>query len=99
VRGLQQALGDHGVEAWLDSRELRAGDPLWPEIQKAITAASAYTVVVSQAFMQSEWVGDELESWITRSSCRRAAKSRSVASCRRWASGAGEPDSGAAAAG
>ena len=47
VRGLQQALGDLRQDVWIDSRELRGGDPLWPEIQKAIEQASAYAVVVS----------------------------------------------------
>ena len=46
VRELQQALGDLGQDVWIDSRELRGGDPLWPEIQKAIEDASAYAVVV-----------------------------------------------------
>jgi hypothetical protein len=37
VRQLQQALGDLQQDVWIDSRELRGGDPLWPEIQKAIS--------------------------------------------------------------
>ena len=45
---------------WIDSRELRGGDPLWPEIQKAIEEASAYAVVVSPDALQSKWVGKEL---------------------------------------
>ena len=60
VRGLQQALGDLGQDVWIDSRALRGGDPLWPEIQKAIEEASAYTVVVSTDGLQSKWVGKEL---------------------------------------
>ena len=60
VRGLQQALADVGEDVWIDSRELRGGDRLWPEIQRAIEEASAYAVVVSPASLQSEWVGDEL---------------------------------------
>jgi nucleotide-binding universal stress UspA family protein len=60
VRGLQQALGDLGQDVWIDSRELRGGDPLWEEIQKAIDEASAYAVLVSPASLQSKWVGKEL---------------------------------------
>src|SRR5437762_2170002 len=60
VRDLQQALGDHAQDVWIDSRELRGGDPLWPEIQTAIEGASAYAVVVSQDALQSKWVGKEL---------------------------------------
>ena len=54
------SLADHKQEAWIDSRELRGGDPLWPEIQKAIEAAAAFAVVVSPDSLQSKWVGKEL---------------------------------------
>jgi hypothetical protein len=60
VHGLQQALGDLRQDAWIDSSELRGGDPLCPEIQRAIEEASAYAVVVSPASFQSKWVGKEL---------------------------------------
>ena len=60
VRELRAALADHGQSGWIDSRELRGGDPLWPEIQRAIEAASAYVVVVSPEGLQSKWVGKEL---------------------------------------
>ena len=60
VRELQQALGDLGQDVWVDSRELRGGDPLWVEIQKAIEEASAYAIVVSTDALQSKWVGKEL---------------------------------------
>ena len=60
VRELRAALADHGQDGWIDSRELRGGDPLWPEIKKAIDAASAYAVVVSADALQSRWVGKEL---------------------------------------
>src|SRR5215510_8699023 len=60
VRDLRAALSDHGQEGWIDSRELRGGDPLWPEIQKALDVASAYVVVVSTDALQSKWVGKEL---------------------------------------
>ena len=60
VRELRAALADHGQEGWIDSRELRGGDPLWSEIEKAIDAASAYAIVVSPDALQSKWVGKEL---------------------------------------
>lgn len=60
VRDLQATLADHGQEGWIDSRELRGGDPLWSEIQKAIDDASAYAVVISTDALQSKWVGKEL---------------------------------------
>ncbi len=60
VRDLRATLADHGQSRWIDSRELRGGDPLWPEIQKAIDDASAFAVVVSTDALQSKWVGMEL---------------------------------------
>ena len=60
VRELRAALELHGHDGWIDSRELRGGDPLWPEIQQAIVDASAYAVVVSPDALQSKWVGKEL---------------------------------------
>lgn len=60
VRELRQALADLGQEVWIDSRQLKGGDPLWSEIQAAIEAASAFAVLVSEASLQSEWVGKEL---------------------------------------
>src|SRR3989442_2676344 len=60
VRDLRAALADQGQDGWIDSRELRGGDPLWQEIQTAIEEASAYAVVVSPDAFQSDWVGDEL---------------------------------------
>ncbi|MDS4042628.1 MAG: CHAT domain-containing protein [Candidatus Competibacter sp.] len=60
VRELRWTLADLKQEAWIDSRELRGGDPLWPEIQKAIEEAAAYAVVVSTDALQSKWVGKEL---------------------------------------
>src|SRR5262245_23304124 len=60
VRDLRAALADHGQAGWIDSRELRGGDPLWTEIQQAIDAASAYAVVISTDALQSKWVGREL---------------------------------------
>ena len=61
ARDLRATLADHGQDGWIDSRELRGGDPLWLEIKKAIEGASAYAVVVSPSALQSDWVSDELE--------------------------------------
>ncbi len=60
VRELRRTLADLKQEVWIDSRELRGGDPLWPEIQKAIDESSAVAVVASPNSLQSEWVGKEL---------------------------------------
>jgi tetratricopeptide (TPR) repeat protein len=60
VRELRAALADLGQEVWVDSRQLRGGDPLESEIQAAIEAAAGLAVLVSPAALQSEWVGKEL---------------------------------------
>lgn len=65
VRDLREALANHGQAGWVDSRELRGGDPLWKEIQKAIDDASAFAVVVSTDALQSKWVGKELTHALT----------------------------------
>src|SRR5262245_28719541 len=36
VRELRETLELHGQSGWIDSRELRGGDPLWREIETAI---------------------------------------------------------------
>jgi tetratricopeptide (TPR) repeat protein len=65
VRDLRSALADHGQSGWIDSRELRGGDPLWTEIQKAIDDASGYAIVISPDALQSKWVGKELRYALT----------------------------------
>ncbi len=60
VRELREALADLGQEVWIDSRQLRGGDPLESEIQAAIEAAAGLAVLVSPASLQSRWVGKEL---------------------------------------
>lgn len=60
VRKLRASLADLGQQGWIDSRELRGGNLLWPQIQRAMEAASAYVVVVSPDALQSRWVGKEL---------------------------------------
>ncbi len=60
VRELRAAMADQGEDGWIDSRELRGGDLLWAEVQKAIEQASGYAVAVSTDALQSKWVGKEL---------------------------------------
>ena len=61
VRELGQALENLQQPVWIDSREVRGGDLLWPEIQAAIWETGALAVVISPAALQSKWVADELE--------------------------------------
>jgi tetratricopeptide (TPR) repeat protein len=61
VAQLRQALELRGLTVWVDSRSLRGGDPLAPEIEQAIRGARAVLVVVSQHSLKSEWVHDEVD--------------------------------------
>jgi hypothetical protein len=56
VRELQQALADHGVTVWIDSRDLLPGGLLEPGIKKAIDNAPAFAVLVSPAALQPRWI-------------------------------------------
>lgn len=73
VGKLQQQLTAHGVDGWIDSRQLRGGDVLWPEIAAAIEQASAVVVVVSPSALQSKWVGKELQHALAVQTARLAA--------------------------
>lgn len=61
VRRLRQGLAELGQDGWIDSRELRGGDPLWPEIEAAIGASAGLAVIVSTHGLQSKWLGKELK--------------------------------------
>ena len=61
VRELQQALAECGQPVWIDSRELRGGDPLWDTIRQAIEDVDALAVLVSPDGLQSKWLGMELK--------------------------------------
>src|SRR5690242_18897140 len=60
IGGLQRALADQSVDAWIDSRQLAPGNLLSAEIEMAIEEAAGYAVVVSPDALQSAWVGKEL---------------------------------------
>lgn len=54
VAELRQALELRDLTVWADSRNLRGGDQLAPEIEQAISQARAVLVVVSQHSLNSE---------------------------------------------
>ena len=53
VKDLRQTLELYGLKEWVDSRDLRGGDQLTPEIHTAIKEARAVLVVVSQHSLDS----------------------------------------------
>jgi hypothetical protein len=64
VRELRDALADLGQPVWIDSRQLKGGDPLWSAIQAAIEAATVVKAIdivpITPTFVSSE---------VTRLSC------------------------------
>ena len=61
VAELRRRLEAQGVPVWVDSRNLRGGDELAPEIEQVITEAAHVVVVISPATVNSEWVSREVE--------------------------------------
>lgn len=60
IRDLRRALESHDLSVWVDSRQLRGSDELWPELAKAIASAAHFIVVFSPASFASGWVQREL---------------------------------------
>jgi hypothetical protein len=60
VTDLLKALEDHKIPVWVDSRNLRAGAKLAPEIEGAIRDAESFLVVLSPATVNSPWVRREI---------------------------------------
>ncbi len=61
VKELRHALESHQLTVWADSRNLRGGDKLAPEISTAIEQARQVIVVVSPDALNSEWVQREVK--------------------------------------
>src|SRR5215471_4384274 len=60
VAQLRQALESRGISVWIDSRELRGGNKLAPEITQAIEQARQVIVVLSPDTINSPWVRKEI---------------------------------------
>ena len=60
VRQLREGLEGQGVTVWVDSRNLRGGDRLAPDIQQAIAEARQFIVVLSPSTINSPWVRWEI---------------------------------------
>ena len=60
VRELRVALEAHNLPVWVDSRNLRGGQKLKPEIDEAIEQARQMIVVISPNTVNSPWVRKEI---------------------------------------
>ena len=61
VKTLRIALEESGLPVWVDSRNLRGGDKLAPEIETAIAQAWQMIVVLSPNTINSPWVRREIQ--------------------------------------
>ena len=61
VKTLRTALEESGLPVWVDSRNLRGGDKLAPEIETAIAQARQVIVVLSPNTINSPWVRREIQ--------------------------------------
>ncbi len=61
VKELRLALESHGLTVWVDSRNLRGGGKLAPEISEAIEQARQTIVVLSPHTINSPWVRREIK--------------------------------------
>lgn len=61
VKQLREQLEAHGLKVWVDSRNLRGGQKLNPEIQDAIKTSSYCIAVLSTNTVNSPWVRKEIQ--------------------------------------
>ncbi len=61
VKELRIKLEQHGLNIWVDSRNLPGGDKLSPEIKQAIRTARHFIVVLSPNTINSAWVRQEIQ--------------------------------------
>src|SRR5262245_33934944 len=61
VKELRTALESHRLPVWVDSRDLRGGAKLAPEIEQAIETARQTIVVLSPNTINSPWVRKEIQ--------------------------------------
>ena len=60
VKDLRLILEGQGISVWVDSRNLRGGNKLKPEIDQAIEQARQVLVVLSPNTINSPWVRTEI---------------------------------------
>src|ERR1043165_3313949 len=71
VRELREALEDQGVTVWVDSRKLRGGEKLAPEVAEAIERARQFVAVISPNTVNSPWVRREIRKALEVEAARK----------------------------
>ena len=72
VRGLRRALEGLQIPVWVDSRNLRGGNTLAPEIAQAIVQARQVLVILSLDTINSPWVCREIRQALQVQKSRQA---------------------------
>jgi TIR domain len=72
VRRLAQSLNQLGIDAWLDEWELEVGDSLRRSVGAALEKSQYVGVIITPAFLQSEWCMRELDQALAREQRQRA---------------------------
>lgn len=62
ARQLYDALKGRGIRCWLDEKDLRIGDNLYPAINRAIRTTDRLILCCSEESLNSEWVEAELDT-------------------------------------
>jgi hypothetical protein len=93
VKQLVVTLESLNLSVWVDSRNLRGGDKLAPEVDRAIEQARSVIVVLSPNTVNSPWVRKEITKALEVESRGRTQAIGSSRCCcpasspRRWRSG------------
>nr|ACN40032.1 unknown [Picea sitchensis] len=57
---IYRRLIDHGLKVFLDKPEMQEGEPITPQIKRAIRTASVHIAIFSKGYADSTWCLDEL---------------------------------------
>ena len=66
VNGIRQTLESLGVEVWIDSQRLTAGDPLTPNVMEAIERSEHFLAILSKNAINSPWVAKEIKHGLAK---------------------------------
>lgn len=66
VRKLANDLGVCEIDVWLDEWEIEPGDSIYKAISNGIEASKYVALVLSEAFLESKWATQEVESAFTK---------------------------------
>jgi tetratricopeptide (TPR) repeat protein len=78
VRELREALERQGVTVWVDSRKLRGGEKLAPEVVAAIERARQFVAVIGPNTVNSPWVRGEIRKALEVEAARKGEGYRVV---------------------